>query len=869
MRLLAALSLAGCLYAASGPERFEQKVRPVLVKRCYACHTAMKTAGLRLDSRAAILVGGKSGPAIVPGDAEKSLLIQVIRAHKMPPGAPLDPSEIASIETWVSDGAQWPDAPSGKSGDLWSAGPLRKPNVSSIDQAVEKGLRAKGLTANAKADKRTLLRRMSFDLTGLPPTTQEMGAFLTDPSPRALETVVDRLLASPHFGERWARHWLDVARFGEDDFTGTAVKPYPNAWRYRDWVVVAFNQDMPYDKFLQAQIAGDQMEGARDQYLGGLGLFGVGPWYFGISQPSQARADERHDRIDVVTRGMLGLTVACARCHDHKYDPIPTKDYYALSGIFGSVQYKEYPLAPADEVAKWTGANQEVEALGARINKFLDQQSDQLAEIFSTRVADYLPAAWKKMRGAKVDGFDEELLNRWVAYLKKTEDNHPYLQQWRAAASGDDENEVRRQSVLVESQITAIVTEKKKLDEENREFVAKNKKPKPGRDYILPFGYRSESDFNPGAEIPTKSLERDKYVWYNWLFSGDKAILRPSRDKVERFLGGEWKTHLDDMRASLKMKKESLPPQYAYLHGIEDFQPVDMQVNLRGNPDELGEPVARGFLTALSNGDRQRFTQGSGRLELAKTVSAHPLARRVMANRIWLYLFGAGVVRTPSNLGVMGERPANPELLEYLAWKFEHNGLSVKQLIREIVLSKTYQSSTDGDATNEAKDPDNRLFWRANRKRLDAESLRDAILMTSGALDSKVGGESQPLKDSIRRTLYARLGRFEQDATMALFDFPNASVSNEQRVVTNVPLQKLFFLNSAFVLDQAKTFAALLKPLESPAAQIQNAYQRAYGRSPSPNEIALAKQFLNSAGSQALEQYAQVLLGSNEFAFVD
>ena len=869
MRLLAALSLAGCLHAASTSEHFEQKVRPVFAKRCYACHTATKTAGLRLDSRAAILAGGKSGPAIIPGDAEKSLLIQAIRQHKMPPGSPLDPSEIESIETWVRDGAPWTDAPSSKPGALWSAGPLRKPSATSIDQAVEKALQAKGLTPNAKAGKRALLRRLNFDLVGLPPTPEEMDAFLADTSPRALETVADRLLASPHFGERWARHWLDVARFGEDDFTGTAVKPYPNAWRYRDWVVDAFNQDMPYDKFLQAQIAGDQMEDPHRQYLGGLGLFGVGPWYFGISQPSQARADERHDRIDVVTRGMLGLTVACARCHDHKYDPIPTKDYYALSGVFASVQYKEYPLASADEVAKWTATNKEVESLEAKINKFLDQQSDQLAEIFSSRVADYMVAAWRKIRGTKVDGYDEEMLDRWVGYLKKPEDNHPYLQQWRNADSGDDEAEVLRQSLLVESQINAIVAEKKKLDEENREIVAKNKKPKPGRDYLLPFGYRSESDFNPGAEIPTKSLERDKYVWYNWLFSGEKAILRPPRDKVERFLAGEWKKHLDGLRASLKAKKESLPPQYAYLHGIEDFQPIDMGVNLRGNPDELGEPVPRGFLTALSDGPRQVFIQGSGRLELARTISAHPLARRVMANRIWLYLFGSGVVRTPSNFGVMGERPANPELLEYLAWRFDQNGLSVKQLIREIVLSKTYQSSTDSNAANEAKDPGNRFFWRANRKRLDAEALRDAILMTSGSLDPKVGGESQPLIDSKRRTIYARLGRFEQDATMALFDFPNASVSNEQRVVTNVPLQKLFFLNSAFVLDQAKTFAALLRPLESPTAQIQKAYQRAYGRPPSDKELTLAKQFLDSAGPRALEQYAQVLLGSNEFAFVD
>ena len=867
MRLLAVLALSCSLSAAASADHFEQNIRPLLSKRCYSCHTATQTAGLRLDSRQALLKGGNSGPAIVPGSPETSLLVKAIRQHKMPPGSPLDPQQISAIETWVREGAFWPEV--GKSGELWSVAPLAKPKASSIDQAVQAGLLQKGMKANASTDKRTLLRRLTFDLVGLPPSLDQMKSFLDDKSTKAIESVVDQFLQSPQFGERWARHWLDVARFGEDDFTGTAVKPYPNAWRYRDWVVQAFNADMPYDKFIQAQIAGDQMEGPTEQYIGGLGLFGVGPWYFGISQPAQARADERHDRIDVVTRGMLGLTVACARCHDHKYDPIPTKDYYALSGIFASVQYKEYPLAPASEVANWSAKNKQVEALEAKLNKFLDQQSDQMAEIFASRTSAYLVASWKKSRGEMVDGLDADLLDRWGGYLKKTEDNHPYLKDWREAAKGNDEVAVRRQSELVESQIAAIVAEKKALDESNREIVAKNKKPKPGRDYLLPFGYRSESDFNPGAEIPTKSLDRDKYVWYNWLFSGEKAILRPNRDKADRFLGTEFKKYAEELRSTLKMKKDALGKQYAYVHGIEDFDPTDIGVNLRGNPTELGEMIPRGFLTALSDGNRKQFQKGSGRLELAHSISSHPLARRVMANRIWHYLFGSGVVRTPSNFGVMGERPANPELLEYIAWRFDQNGLSVKKLIKEIVLSQTYQAATDSSQINDGKDPDNRLFWRANRKRLDAEALRDAMLATAGTLDSTVGGESVPLKDSTRRTLYARLGRFEQDSTMALFDFPSASVSNEQRVVTNVPLQKLFFLNSEFVLTQAKSLADRLASIENVEEKINRAYQLAFGRPASKDEINLGKQFVNSAGPQGLPQYAQVLLGSNEFAFVD
>ena len=862
MRIFAAVAVVGSAFAGTALEDFEQKVRPVLAKHCYACHTATKTGGLRLDSKEALLAGGKSGPAVVPGNVDASLLIRAVRqqgALKMPPGSKLDDSIVADLEGWVRAGAPWPESLSSCGGSLWSAGPLTNPKSKSIDEAVARGLLPKGLVANPIADKRTLLRRLSFDLIGLPPTPEEMDAFLADTSPIAMEKVVDRFLSSPHFGERWARHWLDVARFGEDDFTGTAVKPYPNAWRFRDWVVDAFNRDMPYDRFLQAQIAADLMPGDNSSYIGGLGLFGLGPWYFGISQPAQARADERNDRIDVVTRGMLGLTVACARCHDHKYDPIPTKDYYALGGVFASVQYKEYPLASAEEVARFNAAEKEIKDLEAKIKSFLDQQSEQLAEIFSSRVAEYLVGAWKKQR----DGLDTDFAERWAGYLKKTEDNHPHMKAWREAAAKGDEAEVRKQSELVQAQIASIVADKKKLDQENAEIVAKNKKPKPGRDYVLPFGYRSESDFNPGAEIPTKSLERDRYVWYNWLFSGDKAILRLPSEKVERFLSGEWKRHLDTLRDQLKDKKAKLPVQYAYHHGVEDVAPMDMQLNVRGNPDELGEVVPRHFLTAISKGEPARLQQGSGRLQLANEVSHHALARRVMANRLWLHLFGSGVVRTPSNFGVMGERPANAELLEYLAWRFDQNGLSPKKLLREIVLSKTYQAASSGNMKNEAIDPDNRYFWRTNRRRLDAEAMRDAILATAGTLDRTVGGDSKPFKESTRRTLYVRVGRFQQEETLALFDFPSASVSNEQRVVTNVPLQKLFFLNSGFVMDQAKAFAARY------GSNIQKAYQLAYGRPATESEVELAKQFFSSTRENVAEQFAQVLLSSNEFAFVD
>jgi cytochrome c553 len=346
---------------------FERTIRPLLSEKCSSCHGELETSGLRVDSRDRLLRGGSQGPAIVAGDPESSLLMQAVRhSHatlKMPPSGQLSPQEIRSLAAWIQQGAVWPDAPE-KATQLdgtvitqedrafWSFQPIKKPLVdtaspidqaSPIDRLVKRSLQKNGLKPNPPAAKRTLLRRVNFDLIGLPPTPEEVSAFLSDDSPQAFAKVVDGLLASPHFGERWGRYWLDVARYGENDYHGVGIAEYPQAWRYRDWVVGAFNSDMPYDVFVKAQIAADLMPGDNRELLGGLGLFGLGPWYYGISHPPQARADERHERVDMVSRGFLGLTAACARCHDHKYDPISMQDYYGLAGVFASVHYKKLP----------------------------------------------------------------------------------------------------------------------------------------------------------------------------------------------------------------------------------------------------------------------------------------------------------------------------------------------------------------------------------------------------------------------------------------------------------------------------------------------------------------------------------------------
>lgn len=856
-----ALCLASDLY--------EDKVRPLLASKCLACHAESKAGGLRLDSRAAMLAGGNSGvAAIVPGKPDESLLVQAIEFRharlRMPPAGKLSASEIAAVREWIGGGAVVPAA--GPS--AWALQPLAKPALPGVDTNIREMLRAKGLTPNPPADRRTLRRRLYFDLVGLPAPAEDDGA--------PLEKLVDGLLASRQFGERWARHWLDVARYGEDDYTGTQPKEYPNAWRYRDWVIDAVNRDMPYDLFLQAQIAGDVLPAQRGfmtrDYTGGLGLFGLGPWYYGISQPPQARADERHDRVDMIGRGMLGLTIACARCHDHKYDPISMQDYYGLAGVFASSAYKEYPLAEAETVAAWDARQKQIKEIEKSLSTFLEQQTAQLAEILSRQTARYLLAS----AGVDDAGLDAELVKRFREYLQKPDPQHGYLNRWRELVERKaPEAELRAAAEAFQATLLAVVAEKKQIDEENRENVLKAKFAAAAsgvkrHHIVLPFGYQSDEDFNPGADVPSKSLPREKFQLWHRFFNMKNVMLRFEGETLERFLSGEWKKHVESLRAEKKRLEDRNGKQYAFLHGMAEGEAWDLNLNLRGNPESLGEVVPRRLPRLLEAGLGRNgpmpLDQGSGRLQLAQAVSTHPLAARVAVNRVWLHLFGSGLVRTPSNFGKVGDTPGNPQALEYLAWRFRESGYSIKALIREIVLSATYQASAAGSEANEKIDGENRFFWKMNRRRLDAEAFRDSLLAAAGTLDFEgFGKPSLSVTDptNARRTVYARAGRFRQDETLSLFDFPSASVTCEQRVSTNVPLQKLYVLNSEFVKGQATALAARA------GQDLDALYRFALGRTPSAREAAQAREFLAGEDKQAWIQLAQVLLSSNEFAFVD
>ena len=925
---LGATSARGADPPPNPEEFFEYRIRPLLVEKCYSCHSETASSGLMVNSRQALIQGGTLGPAIVPGKPAESLLIQAVdHTHsrlRMPLGEKLRRQEIADLVQWVEMGAPWPRAPAvlapNSTGqefaitetdrEYWAFLPVRRPSLptvkharwpqTAIDHFILARVERAGLSPSRQASRRELIRRVSYDLIGLPPTPAEVDAFLQDGSPQAWSRLVDRLLESPHYGERWGRYWLDVARYAEDDLYGPeGNSQYLNAWRYRDWVIQAFNQDMPFDLFVKAQIAGDLLQPEdREKLLPGTGFLSLGVWYYGAVQAPQARADERFDRIDTVSRGFLGLTVGCARCHDHKYDPIAFKDYWALDGIMASTVYREYPLAPAETVAAYRKHQKNGKALEDSIKEYLDKQSVQLSEMLAWKTARYLLATWKSLQDpelsraqmARAEGIDPELLEAWFSYLTGEERRHPYLGPWdNLRARGGTPEEATKVAEDFQALALAIFAEKKEADEKNHIILESNKpKVDPETAIYLPNGFRAD-DFCHICELTLEPIAREKYILWLDLFGAtdltnsfmkeDYGLFRLQGEKLESTLEGEWKSYLKTLRSRLEASKSSSPPPYAFIHGMADSpRPGDSRIHLRGNPYDLGDRTPRRFLTVLSSGQPQPIDQGSGRLQLAEAIASHPLSARVMVNRLWQNHFGQGIVRTPGNFGRLGSPPTHPELLEYLTHRFIQGNYSVKALHREILLSATYRQSSRYSKAAAAKDPENRLLWRANRRRLDAEALRDSILSIAGNLGPSIGGASVDLtKDERRRSVYGQVKRSRLDSMLALFDFPDPSLSSQQRAVTNVPSQKLFFLNSRLVWDQAGILADRVHRQGNPVdgQTVNRAYRLIFGRQATQEERELALNFMETVpardnpASDQLRQYLQTLLSSNEFLFVD
>lgn len=904
---------------ADSPDFFESKVRPVLAANCYGCHTNSKMGGLRVDSSEALAKGGASGPALMPGDPGKSLLIQ--RLHdsdpkkRMPMGGKLKDSDVALLEEWVKAGAKWPQssaAPLAKTGDayvihpeqrkFWSFQPLKNPDPPAvknskwpsmpIDRFILARLEKEGIQSVKFASKRDLIRRATLDLTGLPPTIEEIQDFEKDAGKDAFAKVVDRLLASPHYGERWGRMWLDVARYGEDDYRSLdpmrrGYNPYPNAYLYRDWVVQALNDDLPYDQFVKDQIAGDLLD-KNDRYktIAATGFLGLGPWYYDNGAVEVTRADERHDRVDAVTRGFLGLTVACARCHDHKYDPIPTADYYSLAGVFLNTKYEEYPLVPESIVKKYEGILDDIDTRQKLLGETQSNLAAQLSRTLALQTGNYLMGVWDvtgkpKQEIAKVvedRKLDYELLARWIHYMGRVTDKYKFKDEWQAMIKkGGKPEEAKKLAAKFQQYVTEVMLERAEIDEENKVISAKaleGTKKKKRRN--KPSDFVTNDDFCPGCGLQLKNMAEDRNYLWTEIFQrevndDDDPVLMADMGKrmakpgvllfrtwgLESRIGSEALAQITSIRKDIEETKKKIEPFFPFVHGVSD-QPdtKNLPIALRGNPENPGKEVTRHFLSVLSPADPKPFKEGSGRLELAEDILAQPLAMRVIVNRIWRSHFETGIVDTPSNFGTTGERPTHPELLEHLATSFVKNGLSIKKLHRDIMLSSVYQLSTDQNEAAFAKDSGNRLYWRANKQRMDAEQLRDAVLFVAGNLDESLGGPSKDLtSDFKRRTLYGKVSRYKLDGYLQLFDFPNPSISAERRFTTTVPLQRLFLMNSDFIQLEAEELAKRVAAEPGNTARIRKAYQLVYGRLPTESEIQMGLTYLKAEPMLEYEEY--------------
>lgn len=920
---------------------FENKVRPIFADNCYACHTDMASGGLRLDTKAALDHTSGRGQFVVPGDPDKSLLIQAVRQTgtlKMPKGGKLRADEIAILEAWVKHGALWPATPStvvvsatAKTGAIteeqrkfWSFQPLKTvtpPRIddprlahwprTAIDHFILAGLLSSGLRPAPQADRRTLIRRVTYDLTGLPPTQEEVDAFLRDKSPAAWEKVVDRLLASPRYGERWGRHWLDVTRYAEDDVRGLDPKgrgymPFAGAFRYRDWVIKAFNSDLPYDRFVTMQLAGDKLpfkdQAERLDNLTATTYLGAGPWVWDQAEPVQGRADERNERVDAVTRGLLGLTVACARCHNHKYDPIPQKDYYRVVGIFANSTYAEYPVVSKVATEAWDKKNLEVAKLRAGLSDYTTALGKQLAEALSIQTSDYLTAAWNVLGKPKktVDEIsaskhlDPEVLQRWIDYLPK-DHTYPYLDDWKAMTASPDstEDQARALADAFQKLVLQVRDKNAKIEEENDIVRAKNDVPKHRLLDAKPSEFETFDQFCPGCQLELKALPTFQAKLYLDLFvtqSGDMdekfipGVMFFTGWSLTRRLGSQWQTYIEAQQKQIAaLDKELKETEFPYVHGMADKPEIaDVKLNVRGNPHAMGEVTPRGFLAILSPPGKPTYSSGSGRLEFANDIAQHPLTVRVIVNRIWKWHFGTGFVNTPDNFGSMGEKPSNPELLEFLAKEFVNHGQSIKWLQRQILLSSVYQAGVEESPEAHDKDPANRLYSHFNRQRLDAEELRDGMLFVAGDLDLKQtsGPSADFAPDNRRRTVFCKVSRYRLNNYLMVFDFPNPSFTAEQRFASNVPLQQLHFMNNPFVYKQAGVLAERVHSESGDEARIAKAYELLFQRKPSAGELQLGLKFLTTTPEKpgytiegkpvtAWSEYARALFTSNEFQFVN
>ena len=880
---------------------FESKVRPLLADNCFRCHDGDSNkkpkAGLDLTSLEGLLRGGESGPALVPKELEKSRLIEAVRYRNedmsMPPKKPLDSAEVKVLEDWVEMGAPWP----GFEGEIlitspdfeepydwekfrkehWSFKPILTQSAPTVkqrdwprgdlDRFVLSRMEDGNLSPNPQASKRVLIRRAFLDLVGLPPTPDEVKMFLDDSADGAFAKVVDRLLDSERYGERWGRHWLDVARYSDGLGGFGDGQDLPNAWRYRDWVVKALNDDMPYDEFVRRQIAGDALKHNHDPLA--TGFFAIGPTYKGDGGDAEAtnaaKAETLSDRVDTFSRAFLGLTAACARCHDHKFDPITTKDYYALAGIFNNTRIATANIGSPEEVKAYNDAQAAIKKKETEMRFWSDDVRETAMRALMRDSEKYLVELFNyhgqrtlltgipdRNNYAKEKGLNPKRLELWERTLKDIRNRAKFssLEVWFEKLPMKKDSEATEQEIV----------------ESAKRFVEQ-------------------------VNGILKALEKKEVEWRSKIASSDKKLGRPRGSKEdETFLnhlrngpckignvnemGDDAKAKQKEFQLALDKLKKASPSKPASAHVLAEGGRGDMNVALRGDLAKKGEVAPRKFLRVLAGDDATPYTEGSGRLELAESVvdPSNPLTSRVMVNRIWQWHFGKALVLSPSNFGSLGEKPTHPKLLDWLAGKFMADGWSIKALHRRIMLSATWQMSSAHDDVKFAQDGDNRLIWRMNPRKLDVENWRDSLLFASGELDDTIGGApTTNILNSPRRTIYSKISRsgdrFASDAFLRLFDFPAPQSTSAQRSESIVPQQYLFMMNSPFMVKRAEALAKELRKVVDHEDRIQAAYERLFNRPVEPPELKAGLAFLGSPEESPAKwsQYSQVLLSSHEF----
>lgn len=893
---------------------FEKRIRPVLVEHCLDCHsdTEKVKGGLIMDNREALLIGGDSGPAMVPGDPDKSRIIEAIRYKnrdlQMPPKNQLTAEQIRDLEKWVAMGA--PDPRGGKASEaaggkrvidmsegrkFWSFAPLASPvpppvqNTAwvktPVDAFVLSALEKQGLSPAPAADKRTLIRRATFDLTGLPPTPQEVDAFLADASPEAFSKVIERLLASPQYGERWGRHWLDVARYADSNGMDENVA-LGHAWRYRDYVVRAFNEDKPFDQFLIEQLAGDLLPthdlSAREDALAATAFLSLGAKVLAEPDVRKLEMDIIDDQLDTLGKAFMGMTIGCARCHDHKFDPFTHEDYYAMAAIFRSTRsladekmgaikfWYEHNLATPEQVAAKKKYEADVAALRSKIAKFNSQTRAALKADLQRLAADYLAASvelsddpdFKEVEAvATKHGLRARYLLTCRQYLARSGD-HEFFKTWHELAAKKDAAGVKKHYAALFALAESGLAEARKKDP---------KATKPTEPKALA-AHEALNDVGGFLVMPDKDAD-----------AFDTTML----------------AEVGQMQTDLASMERNIPDPPALMGVADGTVTRTLPLHIRGSYLTLGKEIERGFPEVM----RTSFTKPvfpakqSGRLELARWMASteHPLTARVMANRIWRWHFGRGIVGTTDNFGVLGDKPSHPELLDWLARAFMEDGWSIKDMHRRLMKSSAYQmASSHPNAGNPSSspdpalvDPENKLLWRANIQRLEAEQIRDAMLASSGSLDLTVGGKTVPLRNrefvfnhtskdattygSPRRALYLPIIRNNLYDLLEQFDFPDPTMPTGSRNSTVVAPQALIMLNSPLSTQASDKLAGkLLAEEATDAARVQKAYTLLYARPATTHEEGRALAFLKKIPdpNKGWALLSQTLMASNEFMYL-